>query len=85
MKLFEKHFLQIFGIILVVLTFIFDVMFFFVSYPERNHDILNMIAGVINTVGFASVVSFFYGSSKGSSDKDKQIAELKDEKQNPTI
>lgn len=68
---FSTHFLQVFGLILVIITVIFDLLFFFVSYPERNHDILNMIAGSINTVGFASVVNFFYGSSKGSKDKDK--------------
>lgn len=70
---FSKRFVYYLAIGLLFITFVFDLLFFFVSYPERNHDIINMIAGVINTVGFASVVSFFFGSSKGSEDKQKHI------------
>ena len=76
----KKHFdfLQLLALVLVVMTFAFDMMFFFVQYPERNHDIVNMIAGVINTVGFASVINFFYGSSKGSKDANDKLRELND-------
>ena len=70
-----SHFLQAFAVLLVVLTFAFDILFFFIQYPERNHDIVNMIAGIINSVGFASVVSLFYGSSKGSHDKQAKLDE----------
>lgn len=71
--LFSKHFLNLLALVLIALTFIFDMMFLFVSYPERNHDTVTMIAGVINTVGFASVVSYFYGSSQGSKNKQAQL------------
>lgn len=74
--LFSKRFVYYLAIGLLVITFVFDLLFFFIQYPERNHDIINMIAGVINTVGFASVVSFFFGSSKGSEDKQKHINEI---------
>lgn len=80
---FSKRYVYYLATGLIVITFIFDLMFFFVSYPERNHDIINMIAGVINTVGFASVVSFFFGSSKGSEDKSKQLNAMIDGKAKP--
>jgi len=79
--LFGKNFLNTLAIILIVLTFGFDTMFLFVQYPERNHDTITMIAGVLNTVGFASVVSFFYGSSQGSKNKQDKLDEVK----NPPI
>jgi hypothetical protein len=73
---FSKRFVYFLAAGLILLTFIFDILFFFINYPERNHDIVNMIAGVLNTVGFASVVSFFFGSSAGSHSKQKQLDQL---------
>lgn len=70
---FSKRFIYYFTILLTVIAFTFDMMFFFVQYPERNHDIINMIAGVINTVCLASIVSFFYGSSKGSKEANEAM------------
>ncbi len=74
---FSKRFVYYLAATLIFLTFVFDMLFFFVSYPERNHDIINMTAGVLNSVGFSAVVSFFFGSSKSSHDKQQQINELK--------
>jgi predicted permease len=69
----SKYFRNTLALVLIALTFGFDTMFLFIQYPERNHDTITMIAGVINTVGFASVVSFLYVSSQGSKDKQEQI------------
>lgn len=73
---FSKRFVYFLAAGLILLTFVFDLMFFFIQYPERNHDIVNMIAGVLNTVALASVVSFFFGSSAGSANKQKQLDNL---------
>jgi len=70
---FSKRFVYFLAAGLIVLAFGFDMLFFFVQYPERNHDIINMIAGVLNTVALTSVVSFFFGSSAGSANKQKQL------------
>jgi uncharacterized membrane protein len=41
--------------------------------PEVNKDILNIVVGAL--IGsFTSIVGYFYGSSKGSSDKNDIIA-----------
>jgi len=69
----SKNFLNTLALVLIALTFRFDTMFLFVQYPERNHDTITMIAGVLNTVGFASVVNFFYGSSQGSKNKQEKL------------
>lgn len=73
---FAKRFVYYFTIFLTALTFMFDFCLFFVNYPERNHDLINMIAGVLNTSCLVSIVSFFYGSSKGSEDKQRHINEM---------
>lgn len=78
--LLSKNFLNTLALVLITLTFGFDTMFLFVEYPERNHDTITMIAGVLNTVGFASVVSFFYGSSQGSKNKQEQIDKHNEDK-----
>lgn len=73
---FSKRFIYYLAIGIILVTFIFDFCFFFVDYPERNHDIINMIAGTLNSTGFAAIIYFFFGSSKGSSDKQKQLDKL---------
>ncbi len=70
---FSKRFIYYLTLGLVLVALIFDYCFFFVSYPERNHDTLTMIAGVINTGCLMSIVNFYYGSSKSSHDKQALI------------
>ncbi len=65
---FSKRFVYYLTLGLILLTFIYDFLFFFITYPKENHDIINMIAGVVNSVCLASIINFFYGSSKGARD-----------------
>ena len=78
---FSKRFVYYLAIGIIVMAFIFDMCFFFVSYPERNHDIINMVAGTINSTGFAAVIYFFFGSSQGSKQSGDAMRKLID-KQN---
>jgi len=40
--------------------------------PEINKDLLNLVVGAL--IGsFSTVVGYFYGSSKGSADKNEMI------------
>lgn len=75
-EIFGKYFLQACGVLLVFLAIMFDTMFFFVSYPERNHDTITMVAGAINANMITGVIMFFYGSSKGSKDANEKLNEL---------
>lgn len=70
---FAKRYLYYLATAIILMTFIFDTCLFFVEIPERNHDLVNMVAGTLNTTGFAAIVYFFFGSSKSSQDKQKHL------------
>jgi hypothetical protein len=70
---FSKRFIYYLAIGICFLAFAFDFMLFFVKYPETNRDMLNMVAGVINSGALISIISFFFGSSQSSADKQKQL------------
>lgn len=74
--LFSKRFVYYLSIGLIVSAIAFDFSLFWVTFPEENRDMLNMAMGTFNSLGFASVVSFFLGSSKSSSDKNSTITML---------
>ena len=43
-----------------------------VEIPQANSDVLNLVVGAL--IGsFTTIVSYFFGSSKGSSDKTKML------------
>jgi len=47
----------------------------FVSIPEASNNIIYMLFGTL-AAGFGSVMQYFFGSSKGSSDKTKLLANV---------
>jgi len=61
-------------------TFIFSssmvVMLFFVDIPENNRDVINFILGIIVGTGLVGIFQYFFGSSKGSSDKGDELRNL---------
>lgn len=74
---FSRRFVYYLTIGLLAVTIAYDLMFFWVQYPERNHDTVTMIAGVLNTGGLISIINFFYGSSKSSHNKQEILDKLK--------
>jgi len=56
---------------LVVLSFVAIVVLMIVLQPSSD-DVLNTIVGVLGTIT-VMVVGYFFGSSKGSADKNKMI------------
>jgi hypothetical protein len=46
----------------------------FVRVPEENRDMINIILGAIVTVGFGSVYSFYFGTTRGSEQKTAALA-----------
>lgn len=79
----DKHFLQAFGVFLVLLAVAFDSLFFFIQYPERNHDTITMIAGAVNANMITGVLAFFYGSSKGSKDAAERLNKINNGESTP--
>jgi len=54
------------GVILVVMLY----LLFTVTIPQDNMNILLLIIGALIS-SFTTVVQYYFGSSKGSADKDK--------------
>jgi uncharacterized protein YacL len=61
------------GVILVVMLY----LLFTVTIPQDNMNILLLIIGALIS-SFTTVVQYYFGSSKGSADKDKIIRDKED-------
>ena len=48
------------------------IMLVFHEIPDKNKDALNLILGAL-IASFSALVSYFFGSSKGSSDKNELL------------
>jgi VIT1/CCC1 family predicted Fe2+/Mn2+ transporter len=59
-----------------VFSAVMVILLFFVSIPEQNRDVINFIMGVIVGTGLTSIFNYFFGSSKGSKDKDDLLKAL---------
>jgi hypothetical protein len=58
------------GTIIVVCFFILLYLLLKKEVPEVNSGLLNLIIGAL-LGSFSTVVQYYYGSSKGSADKDE--------------
>ena len=77
-KLFMESARLAIAVIVVVMTLNLVEILFKVSIPEGNRDAVMIVIGII-TSKFSTIVDFFYGSSKGSSDKTDAMAAKKEE------
>lgn len=75
----DKHFIYVFALFITASTFAFDLMLSFHEIPTSNKDIVNMIAGVLNTSCLVSIVAFFYSSTATSREKNKMLLDSKTE------
>ena len=66
-------FLYIIAIVIVLATFSVIYLFVFYTVPESNKDALNIVLGALMG-GFSLVLGYFFGSSKGSADKQEIMA-----------
>lgn len=73
---FAKRFIYYLTSGLCFVTLAFDFAFFFVSYPERNHDTITMIAGTLNGGCLISIMNFYFGSTKGSEKKTDALERM---------
>ncbi len=70
----------ILGGLIVAAFFVATYLLIYQSIPVENKDVLNMLLGAL-IAQFVNVVGYFYGSSKGSSDKTEILANGKKEPQ----
>lgn len=72
----SKRFIYAFAIILTTLTMIYCGLVTFMEIPPDNVRLAYTILGVLLGTVLSQIVAYFFGSSKGSSDKNNLIAEL---------
>lgn len=69
----KNFYMYLLGTVLVTGFMILLAILVFEGIPEQNSELLYLAVGAL--IGMAgSVVNYFYGSSKGSSDKTEIIA-----------
>lgn len=69
----SKRFLYWLTLVSVVLGFAYIFMITLITIKPQNQRFADTILGVVIAMIFGSIYNFFYGSSKGSADKQKQI------------
>ena len=68
MKTSKDIFQYVLGSLIVTGFFVLLIVLVYSSVPTENKEILNLVIGAL--IGnFGAVVSYYYGSSKGSADK----------------
>ena len=71
-------FQYVLGALIVIGFFALLVVLVYKGVPEGNKDLLNIVVGSL--IGsFSAIVGYFYGSSKGSADKNDIIAKQNEE------
>ncbi len=74
--LFSKRFIYVYAAMVTAFTFayIFGITWF--DVPKENQRIVDTVLGFLLGVSLSAIIQFFFGSSKGSSDKQQKISEL---------
>jgi hypothetical protein len=76
--LFSKHFIYWFAWYWSVGSTLYFFSVTFLPMPEGGRDFANIILGFLLGTAVATIISFFYGSSKSSKDKtDALVKEMK--------
>lgn len=70
MKNWKEVYQYVLGAIIVLCFFGVIVVMIFIQ--PRSNDVLNTIIGVLGTIS-TMVATYFFGSSKGSADKNEMI------------
>lgn len=70
---FIGRWLYWFAMFSVVLGFVYVFLITFMEVPEQNQRFADTILGVVISLIFAGIYNYFFGSSKGSSDKTQML------------
>jgi hypothetical protein len=72
----SKNFIYYLAGSVFLFSMIIVLLLFFKEIPDKNRDVVNFILGVIIGTGLTGIFNFFFGSSKGSKDKESVINAL---------
>lgn len=64
--------------LMVIGYFVVLWLLIFNSLPTENKDAVNILLGILS-MALGTVIGYFFGSSKGSSEKNEMLAEKKPE------
>ena len=79
---YKEIFQYILGALIVAGFFALLILLVLSAVPSENKDLLNLVVGAL--IGsFSSIVSYFFGSSLGSSKKDQLLNEKNTNTSNP--
>ena len=73
---FSKRFLYWLAAGSLFLGFVYIFVITFVTIPEPNQRFADTILGVVIATIITTIYNFFFGSSKGSKDKDEQKTQI---------
>lgn len=72
MQTIKEVYMYLLGALIVAGFFLLLYLLVYQAVPELNKDILNIVVGAL--IGMAgNVVNYFFGSSKGSADKNELL------------
>lgn len=74
---FVNRFPYFFAFFLVVCAFSYIIIISFTNIPKDNAHFVDVSLGFCLTAVLATIIQFFYGSSSGSKDKDKELMKTK--------
>ena len=66
---FSKRFIYYFAIVIIAIAFTYIFLTSFYEIPEVNKRFVDILTGGVIAI-ISTIVNFFFGSSKGSRDKD---------------
>jgi hypothetical protein len=71
-----KNFIYYLAGSVFLFSMVIVLLLFFKEIPEKNRDVVNFILGVIIGTGLTGIFNYFFGSSKGSKDKEELLSAL---------
>lgn len=73
---FVKRFIYYYATFITLVTFAFIFVIIFVKIDDKNMRIVDTVLGFLLGVSLSAIIQFFFGSSKGSSEKQQHINDL---------
>jgi hypothetical protein len=73
---FVRRFIHYYALLITFLTFAFIFFAVYVKHDPNNLRIVDTVLGFLLGVSLSAIIQFFFGSSQGSSDKQRQIASM---------
>lgn len=73
---FSKRFIYYYAIAITAVTYLYIFFITFWDIPEKNIRFADTILGFLLGVTLSAIVQFFFGSSKGSNDKQDKLHEI---------